>query len=239
MRLTTLLLTLLLTLPAFASDYAREQRWADEVIPAALVGDPVWLQQENGHKFLGLYTEAPQAKAAILIVHGRGVHPDWNLIGTLRQRLPEMGYTTLSLQMPVLAAEAVNKDYPPTFPEAASRIAEGVAFLQAHGYKKVILDSHSLGCSMVERYLELNPQAPVLTWMAIGAPGTLGSGRLKFPILDLTGENDLPDVLEARARRTKTKGAFTQITAPGTNHFFDGHEQDLLDYERAFLERTL
>ena len=236
MRLTTLLLTLLLALPALASDYAREQRWADEVIPAALVGDPVWLQQENGHKFLGLYTEAPQAKAAILIVHGRGVHPDWNLIGTLRQRLPEMGYTTLSLQMPVLAAEAVNKDYPPTFAEAASRIAKGVAFLQAHGYKKVILDSHSLGCSMVERYLELNP---VLAWMAIGAPGALGSGRLKFPILDLNGENDLPDVLEARARRAGIKGAFTQIAAPGANHFFDGHEQDLLDYERAFLERAL
>ena len=235
MRLTTLLLTLLLALPALASDYAREQRWADEVIPAALVGDPVWLQQERQ---VSAATQN-QAKAAILIVHGRGVHPDWNLIGTLRQRLPEMGYTTLSLQMPVLAAEAVNKDYPPTFAEAASRIAKGVAFLQAHGYKKVILDSHSLGCSMVERYLELNPQAPVLAWMAIGAPGALGSGRLKFPILDLNGENDLPDVLEARARRAGIKGAFTQIAAPGANHFFDGHEQDLLDYERAFLERAL
>ena len=115
----------------------------------------------------------------------------------------------------------------------------GVAFLQAHGYKKVVLESHSLGCSMVERYLELNPNAPVQAWLAIGAPGALGSGTLKFPILDLSGGNDLPEVLQARARRAKVKGAFTQIVAPGVNHFFDGHDNELLDYVRAFLDKTL
>ena len=36
----------------------REQRWADQILPSLMVGDAVWLTQEEGHKFLGLYTEA-------------------------------------------------------------------------------------------------------------------------------------------------------------------------------------
>ena len=39
------------------------------------------------------------------LVHGLGIHPDWGLIGALRSDLPDAGYTTLSVQMPVLAAD--------------------------------------------------------------------------------------------------------------------------------------
>jgi hypothetical protein len=38
---------------AFAqADYAREQRWASEITPAILVGDPVQLALPAGRKFL-------------------------------------------------------------------------------------------------------------------------------------------------------------------------------------------
>ena len=51
----------LLSLGCFAqADYAREQRWADEITPAILVGDPVQLALPAGRKFLGIY--APNGK---------------------------------------------------------------------------------------------------------------------------------------------------------------------------------
>ena len=240
MRRFALFLVLLFALPAAASDYAREQKWADEILPTVLTGDPVWLEQPSGHKFLALYTEAPHAKAGVIVVHGMGVHPDWNLISMLRQRLPEMGYATLSLQMPVLQADAKFEDYPPTFDEAAERITRAVAFMQAHGYTKIVLETHSLGCSMAARYLERSPNAPIAAWVAIGASGALDYSKLKFPVLDLVGENDLPLVIEgASARARGLHGKSRQVVVPGADHFFDGRDDALLENVRRFLNQSL
>src|SRR5256885_16924369 len=91
---------LFVALAAHAQDYAREQRWADEVLPALVVGDAVYLQTGSGHRFLALHTPAQSAQTAIVLVHGIGVHPDHGVIGILRQSLAESGYATLSVQMP-------------------------------------------------------------------------------------------------------------------------------------------
>jgi len=103
----TWLVSLLLVVSASAfaaADYAREKRWAEEVAPGIVVGDPVHLQQKNQHKFLAIYTEAANAKMGVVVAHGSGIHPDWGMIGTLRQRLADQGYTTLSIQMPSWAS---------------------------------------------------------------------------------------------------------------------------------------
>lgn len=240
MRLFALLLALLLALPAAAADYAREKKWADEVLPTVLTGDPVWLELSNGHKFLTLYTEAPQAKAGVIVVHGMGVHPDWGLIGPLRQNLPDLGYATLSLQMPVLQADAKGEDYSATFDEAAARIGLAVAFMEAKGYKKIALVTHSMGCRMTARYLEQTPNAPINAWVAIGASEALDYGKLKFPVLDLYGENDLPQVLNVAGQRARgLKGKSAQVVVPKADHFFEGRDAALLENVRGFLDRSL
>ncbi|MBU1666074.1 MAG: alpha/beta hydrolase family protein [Gammaproteobacteria bacterium] len=244
MRLFALLFTLLLALPAVATDYAREKKWADEVLPSVMTGDPVWLEvlkgPHSGRKFLTLYTEAPEAKAGVIVVHGMGVHPDWGLIGPLRQNLPELGYATLSVQMPVLQADAKGEDYPATFDEAAARIAQAVAFMEAKGYKKIVLVSHSMGSRMTARYLEKTPDAPIQSWVAIGASEALDYSKLKFPVLDLYGENDLPQVLKAAAQRGKSlRGKSTQIVVPKADHFFEGRDKALLENVRGFLDKAL
>src|SRR5687768_5656452 len=82
--------------PAFAqADYAREKRWADEITPAIIVGDAVQLELPGGRKFLGIYAPAKSGGPAVVVVHGLGVHPDWNLINALRSRLADQGYSTL------------------------------------------------------------------------------------------------------------------------------------------------
>jgi len=242
MRLFWIIPALLFSLAASAaSDYGREQKWADEVLPSVLVGDPVYLQQGNGHKFLGLYTPASKAKAGVIVVHGIGIHPDWGLISMLRQGLPEAGYATLSIQMPILAADAKAEQYPPTFDEAAERLKLAVDYLRGKGYAKVAIVSHSLGCRMSYHYLAGQAEAPVNVWVALSSPGADDPAKLKQAILDLYGENDLPQVIknaELRAKGLVQKGS-TQQKMPGADHFFEGKDAALLKAVRDYLDRTL
>lgn len=242
MRFSALIFVLIVALPVMAADYARERKWADEVLPAVLTGDPVWLELANGRKFLTLYTEAAKTKAGVIVVHGMGVHPDWGLIAPLRQRLPDLGYATLSTQMPILRADAKGDDYPPTFDEAAERIKIAVDFMRAKGYGKIVLVSHSMGSRMAARYFEKQPGADIAAWVAIGASAKLDYGRLKFPVLDLYGENDLPAVLEnakARAQSLSGNGKSAQAVAPRADHFFEGKDDLLLRLIGDYLDKTL
>ena len=43
---------------AYGADYVREKKWADEITPGIVVGDPMYLEEKNGHRFLSIYTEA-------------------------------------------------------------------------------------------------------------------------------------------------------------------------------------
>lgn len=242
MRVFTLIVSLLLTLPVFASDYAREKNWADEILPAVLTGDPVWLEQSSGHKFLTLYTEAPDAKAGVIVVHGMGVNPDWGLISPLRQRLPELGYATLSVQMPVLKADAKGEEYPASFDEAAERLKIALDFMKAKGYRKIAVVSHSMGCRMTAHFLDKHPEADVAAWVAIGAPAALNYGKLKFPVVDIYGEHDLPPVLaaaKARAKGLSGNKKSAQIVAPKADHFFEGRDKQLVDLVKNALDKTL
>jgi len=224
-------------------DYERENRWAGQVVPYLVVGDSVYLEQKNGHRFLGLYTEAADARMGLVVVHGVGVHPDHGLIGTLRRRLPEHGYATLSVQMPVLGAEARGEAYAALFPDAAERLRIAVDYLRGRGYRHVGVVSHSLGTRMTHAYLIGNP-ASVSAWAALGAgtgPGpTLTYEGIRVPVLDLYGAKELPVVLAgAAARRASLPagGDSRQVVIADADHFFAGREEDMVAAVRAFLDR--
>lgn len=239
--LATLCLMLACT-AAQASDLAREKKWADEILPAILVGDPVYLELPNKHKFLGLLAEAGKPKAAVIVVHGIGVHPDHGMISPLRQQLVDAGYTTLSVQMPILKADAKGDDYPPTFDEAAQRIEKAAAFLQGKGYKKIALVSHSLGCRMSYRYLSTRADTPIAAWVAIGSSVADDTSKLKMPVFDLYGSNDLPAVLKNAPKRgelLKGRAGSMQKQVPGANHFFEGLEAKLVQDVAGYLDKTL
>ena len=80
------------------------------------------------------------------MVHGLGIHPDWALIGALRSDLPEHGYTTLAIQMPVLAADAKGEDYGALFGDAGERLATAAAWLRTQGHSRIAIVSHSMLC---------------------------------------------------------------------------------------------
>lgn len=223
-----------------ASDYGREKKWADEVLPSVLTGDPVYLEQADGHQFMSLYTPADSAKTAVILVHGIGVHPDWGLISVLRQSLAEAGHTTLSVQMPILSADAKGDAYVPHFDLAAQRLKQSVDWLKAKGYGSIVLVSHSLGCRMTYRYLTGKPDASVTGWVAISMPGSEDLGRIKLPILDLYGANDLAHIVKNAPVRAKalTAPGSMQTRMAGADHFFEGQDAALTSAVRGFLERT-
>jgi len=89
------------------------------------------------------------------------VHPDWDLIGMLRRALPDHGYTTLSVQMPVLAGAARAEEYLSTFGEAGERLTVAVDFLRARGYKTIAIVSHGMGSRMTYYCLTRGPSTLV------------------------------------------------------------------------------
>ena len=225
-----------------APDYAREKRWAEEITPALVVGDAVYLTQKSGHKFLAVYTPVTQSRAAVITVHGLGVHPDWGLIGALRSGLSDAGYTTLSVQMPVLESGALAEAYPPLFPDAAERLQAAVAFLNAKGYRNIALASHSMGSTMSNFFLANTPDPGVAAWVSIGInPATYTQQeKLRVPILDIYGERDFPQVLQraaARATVLRTLKGSAQIEVAGADHYFAGSERELVQQVRQFLDR--
>src|SRR5258706_10021263 len=112
-------LLLLIADAAFSQDYEREKRLNEQTLESLLEGEPHWLSQKNGHRFLGLLIEVENSKGAVILAHGRGWSPNVGMYGQLRMRLAEKGYTTLALQMPVLGAQAKLIDYLEVYPDAA------------------------------------------------------------------------------------------------------------------------
>ncbi|HHJ14137.1 MAG TPA: alpha/beta fold hydrolase [Gammaproteobacteria bacterium] len=136
-------------------DLAREQRWAEQIRDDLLEGD--WIELKAGERAFGAILTRPPGAAterAAVILHGMGAHPDWqDIIHPLRTGLPEQGWTTLSIQLPVLGNEAGFADYLPLFDAAASRIDAAVNRLHEDGFKRIVLIGHSLGANMAAWYL--------------------------------------------------------------------------------------
>ena len=237
---------LLALLPALAfaqADYAREKRWAAEIVPALLVGDAVQLDIASGRRFLGIYAMSRPGAAGVIVVHGRGVHPDWSLINVLRSQLADQGYATLSIQMPVLASDAPPDRYDLLYDEASERLAAAVRFLRAKGHPKVAIVSHSVGARMANHYLEHAAQPGISAWVSIGIMGNYtGAERLKLPILDIYGERDWPEVRDnapGRAESLRRVRGSAQIDVPAADHFFAGQESVLVRHVKVFLDQRL
>ena len=227
---------------AIVPDDARESRWAAEVVPQVVVGDVVWLATPQRARVLALYTEpGGTAKGAVIVVHGAGVHPDWGLIGELRSRLADAGFATLSVQMPVLAADAPAEDYRTLFPIAAERLDAAVAWLRAHGAARIVVVSHSLGAAMVDAWLAGSARTRVDAWVPIGMqvpftrPPTL-------PVLDITAQRDAAGALEhAPLRRSQlpSDACSAAVRMPNTDHFLAGALPAAVKRIAGFLDRVL
>ena len=185
------------------ADYAREQRWADEIVPAIVVGDALRLELKSGRKVLAIYTPAPKAAAGVVVVHGLGVQSGLGLDWHAAQ--PAAG---LRLR------HAVGADARARGGRARRRLSgalpgSGRAAGRRRGAISTARDSrrwrscrHSMGARMSNYFLTHVPGARVAAWVAIGLPTfVMEPASVRIPVLDLHGEKDSAAVLGNAAAR--------------------------------------
>ena len=234
---------------AQASDLEKEKRWVDQIVDYLIDGEAEWLDVGK-HKVLAIYTEsvADVTRGGVIVIHGSGVHPNWeDVIHPLRTQLPESGWATLSIQMPVLHNEAEYHEYAPLFDEVAPRIDAAIKNLQAKGIKKISIVAHSLGSAMSAYYLSNNKSHVIQSFVAIGMPGprddkrmdtVLALQNINVPVLDLYGEKDLDYVLSSSQMRKKAGSQnkkYSQQVVTDADHFFVDKNIELLSSVNKWL----
>lgn len=235
--------------PIMAADLEREKRMADEIVDAILDGDPEMLEA-NGNEFLSIYTEAEEPKGAVIVMHGRGFHPDWaDAVQPLRVGLVESGWSTLALQMPVLEKAAKYYDYEPIFPEAIPRIEAGVKFLKEAGFKKIVFVSHSCGAHMAMEYVRQKGDSAFDAYVGVGMGATdykqpmrqpFPLDKISKPILDVYGEEDFPAVhrlAPVRLQQITDAGnkKSKQVKVPEANHYYTDKGEELTETVAEWL----
>ena len=201
----------------------------------------MWLATPARPKVLAILTEPSAAsKGGVIVIHGLGVLPDFGLIGGVRTGLADAGYTTLSVQMPVLSATASRDDYAVTLPAAGDRIAAAIAFLRGRGVAKIAIVSHSLGATMANAYLARPGAFSIDAWVPVGMAVDFAAPP-KEPVLDVTAETELAVVAAAtpsRATRLPQDRCSRQLTIAGTDHYFENRQKELTAAIAAFLGRV-
>ena len=114
--------------------------------------------------------------------------------------------------------------------------------------KKVTIVAHSMGASMATYYLSQNDVNAVDSSVIIGmgagtafAASVRALAKMRIPVLDLYGGEDLEPVLDSVDRRAlsgkKQSGRqYLQVRVDGANHFFQGRENALLRHVIEWLD---
>lgn len=230
---------------ALASDLAREKRLAEQIEELIFDGEVIYLESA-GHEFMSVYmeTEARDVKGAAIILHGRGFHPDWDkVVKPLRLGLTQEGWSTFSMQMPVLGKQAKYYDYVPVLPEAFPRIEAGIDFLKEEGFEKIVLIAHSCSVHMVMAWVDAKGFRDVDAFVGIGMGAVdyqqpmarpFPLDQLSVPILDVYGSEEYPAVAYgARQRLDYIKRGGNkkskQVIVMGADHYFTEKNDELLE----------
>lgn len=196
----------------------------------------------GGGAFAGILREGSGSPSVgVILLHGRGQNPDGNVVGPLRLSLNALGYTTLSIALPVPAdsnGNAVPTDFEDyvadvqgvnyAFPELYARVHAAEAELQSHGINRAVLIGFSLGSRMGSAFMARGGAGvlPILGYAGVGLYANsidpLDGGRtldeIAVPVLDLYGSLDLPAVGGAAekfaAYASGPGSSFTQIVVP-------------------------
>ena len=244
---------LMLAAPAGAGpDLEREQRLASEIVDSIIDGDPVRLEAD-GAEFLGIYTEtdADKPRGAVLVLHGRGYHPNWpDVVYPVRVGMLEHGWNTLSIQLPVLGKEATYNDYLPLFDASVTRINAAIAYLREQGNDFVVMVAHSCGTHMANRWIEKTGGGDVSAVVMIGMGATdrgqpmqdeFHLDKLRVPVLDIMALNDFPAVRGYAPTRlvqikTASRSMSRQRMVPGANHYFTDSGDALVEVIADWLD---
>ncbi len=194
----------------------------------------------QGHAFAAIWDEARSVEpigCAILLPEA-GARADSTVLNGLRAVLPAHGWHTLSLQLPVLEAEAEEGEYFSLLPNASQRMEVAIAYLKKRGIGDLILIGHGFGALVALNRLSLEGKSPVRgiillsPWWPRQKQEELAGwlSGLRVPVLDIYAERDRPAILAAHNERyhlLKKIPGFRQWRISGTGHDYWGREKTL------------
>ena len=237
----------------------REQQIAEKLALVADADEIVSLKA-LGNRFIGIYqrSRTDESHGVIILVHGMGAHPDWpDVISPLRTQLPEFGWSTFSLQMPILSPEESIAEYSKTLKDAENRLHAAVDYLHAWEIEPIILLGYGFGAAQAASYLASDKNENNINIRAFVSVSMLAQkfirpslnvfkliGEINIPILDIYGEEDLGDVRrgidDRRLAASKNKNdAFRQIELKHAGHNYLGVEMALVEQIQHWLQQTL
>lgn len=243
----------ILTITAQAADLEREKRLADEIVDSIMDGEPVYLS-DSKNKFLSIFmeTEVSKPKGAVIIMHGRGYHPNWKDVAyPLRIGLPEAGWHTLSIQMPVLAKNAKYYDYVSIFPDSFSRIEAAIKFLKDKNIHNIVLAAHSCSVHMSMAWVDKANTKDIKAYIGIGMGATDAKqymskpfplNKLKIPVLDIYGSNEFGAVIKSAPVRLKmirssSNAKSEQRIVTDADHYFTDRGDALTKEIKDWLDK--
>jgi len=201
-----------------ATDVHRERQIAEEIRIRTNPDEVIWLEA-SGLKFQGLYREAvsKDIRGGVILLHGRHSNQDAaDVVRPLRQSLPEHGWNSLSLAMPVSEPDDL-QGHAALLSEAIARLQSGVAFLKQKNIGNIALLAHDTGAWAALSYFAQPPDQAVKSVVLIDpastrdldpppvSPGSLNTIRL--PILEiLSNRITAPIGEEASRKRAAMKG---------------------------------
>jgi len=195
-------------------------------------------------KFPGLphnaYLDGGASKVGIILAHGRGHGPKWDVVNPLRRGVhKKLGYHTLSLQMPTRNGNW--ESYGPLFPDAYKRIHAAINYLRSEkNVEKIYLMGHSMGSRMVTAFLAKYPESGVSGYIGAGTRNYGGPPLNSFvnlrtviiPVVDIYGDGgDGVDAFDAKTRSefARDRNNYKQVLIKGADHRFRGYERELVD----------
>ena len=254
--LTTLIAVSLTSQFAWAISHYQEQRYARQLMQTVTTGKALMLKS-GASDFLTIDTPSntPRPRGGVILLHDLGAHPDWpQVIRPLRTHLPDYGWESLSLQLPLLSNHPSAHEYKDLFQEAQTRIEAGIRFFKDKGILNIVLIGHGMGGVMGMNYLARDTskgnQVIAFIGIAMYDHDLVDKGlatdklivKLKIPVLDIVGRLDRRVATkDAAARHRAAKQAslsnYHQVELSGADHFFDGLENTLIKRIRGWLNK--
>ncbi|TNF33207.1 MAG: DUF3530 family protein [Gammaproteobacteria bacterium] len=251
--LKVLLLTLLFSSQSSAieiTDKAREKRVAAQIEEQLVSGDPIWLEVDGEQVFaLDTPAESDPVKGTVILVHGNGAHPNWaQVIAPLRAALAENGWRNVAVQMPYIPEDLPVSAAGQLFANTNARIRAAVEYAMNDAEGPLYIVSHSRGGHQASYFVAAS-DAPVKGLAIIGSSARYQNdpdefttatslGKIKIPVLDMYGSEDLEQVVKSAAERKKVSvsKAYTQKVTKGADHMWDGEEQQLTTQVLQWLD---
>ncbi|MBF0471922.1 MAG: DUF3530 family protein, partial [Gammaproteobacteria bacterium] len=149
-----LLLSLLTPDPVNAAPLSRQQRWMED-IKEILPREELVTLKTGDVEFIGLHRakERGQETGSLIMIHDYGAYPDGpSAFHYLRTRLPSLGWSTLSFELPVLPETVLNGVTTELMEEVVPRINAARDYILAQNVKNIVLLGHGVGATIATYY---------------------------------------------------------------------------------------